>query len=653
MSDLTCRRNTRQLNNYLKKNEEHLTMQLYTGSSKQFVDDAVQNRLSEKLKEAFFNYFRYNPAKSEVRSWQNSLSRMCMVLQYASLMDNGIILEYQLPLSSRRLDCMITGVDGNNIPNAVIIELKQWDEVLPSEIEDCVVTLLGKGLRDVLHPSRQVGNYQAHLENYNTAFHQDGIGLSSCSYLHNLQYKPDNEIFSAKHDKLLSKYPVFTGDRTPDMAEFLSKRVGNGDGQTVLATVLQSKYKAAKKLLDHTSAVIKGEKTYILLDEQQVAFNAVLATARKGFHGKTKEVVLIKGGPGTGKSVIALNLVGELSGQGYNAQHATGSRAFTENVRKTVGEEVAIQFKFFADYMHAQPNEIDVLVLDEAHRIWATGNTRFTRPADRSDKPLIEDIINAAKVTVFFIDDLQVVRPNEVGSTSLIRETAHRLGAELHEYDLEAQFRCNGSEAFVNWVDNTLGVRRTASVLWDDSDAFDFKIFDSVQELEAAIRGKQAENISARLSAGFCWEWSKKPIEGGMLAKDVVVGDWSMPWNARPESTRLARGIPKSHFWASDPNGINQVGCIYTAQNFEFDYVGVIFGLDLRYDPKLGDWVGDKIHSHDNVVKRSGDSFVELVKNTYRVLLTRGLKGCYVHFMDEDTRNFFRSRMDFGNGGAR
>jgi DUF2075 family protein/DNA replication protein DnaC len=620
-------------------------MQLYAGSSKQFVDDAVQNRIAEKLKEAFFNYFRYNPPLSEVRSWQNSLSRMCMVIQYASLMEHGIILEYQLPLSSKRLDCMITGVNDVGKPNAVIIELKQWDEVSPSEIDDCVVTFIGRSLRDHLHPSRQVGNYQLHLENYHTAFHTGGVGLSSCSYLHNIQYNSQNELFNERFKSIIEEFPVFTGDQTSEMAEYLSKRVGKGDSQNVLAQVLQSKYKASKKLLDHTSQVIKREKAYILLDEQQVAFNAVLLQARKGFHDKKKVAILIKGGPGTGKSVIALNLVAELSAQGYNTQHATGSKAFTENVRKVVGNQAAIQFKYFASYQNVERDAIDVLILDETHRLRATGNTMYTPAAQRSDKPLIEHIIEAAKVSVFFIDDLQVVRPDEVGRSTLVRETAAKLGVKLYEYELEAQFRCNGSDAFINWVDNTLGIRKTANVLWDSKDAFDFRIMDNVYELETAIKKKQEADVSARLVAGFCWKWSK-PDTTGHLINDVVVGDWSMPWNAKPDSTRLAANIPKSHYWASDPNGINQVGCIYTAQNFEFDYVGVIFGRDLRYDPKEGLWIGDRTQSHDAVVKRSKDKFLDLIKNTYRVLLTRGLRGCYVYFMDDDTRNFFKSRID-------
>jgi DUF2075 family protein len=620
-------------------------MQLYAGTSKQFVEDTLQGRIAEKLRGSFFDYFRFNPSPGEVRSWQNSLTKMSMVIQYAALMNHGIILEYKLPLSSRRLDCMVTGLSDDEKPNAVIIELKQWDTVSFSEIQDCVVTYVGKGLRDVLHPSRQVGNYQEFLENCHTAFTSEEVGLASCSYLHNLQYDPQNELFNSRHSSILELYPLFAADQVDEFAGYLKRYVGKGDGQEVLSTVLESKYKVSKKLLDHTSAIIKREKTYVLLDEQQVVFNAVLDTARKGFHEKTKVVLLIKGGPGTGKSVIALNLVAELSGLGYNAQHATGSKAFTENVRKVVGSQASMQFKYFASYQSAEPNAIDVLILDETHRMRATGNTMWTPKAERSDRPLIEHIIEAAKVTVFFIDDLQVVRPDEVGRSSLIRDTAAKLGAKLYEFELEAQFRCNGSDGFINWIDNTLGIRKTANVLWDKSDAFDFKIFDSVQEIEEAIRARQEEGDTARLAAGFCWQWSK-PDKNGQLINDVVVGNWSMPWNAKPDATRLAANIPKSHYWATEANGINQVGCIYTAQNFEFDYVGVIFGLDLRYDPPLSAWVSDKTHSHDSVVKRSKDQFTELIKNTYRVLLTRGLKGCYVYFMDDDTRNFFRSRID-------
>jgi uncharacterized protein len=620
-------------------------MQLYAATSQQFILDTVENRISEKLKASFFQHYRFNPSPGEIRSWQNSLARFCNILQYASLSDHGIILEYQLPMSSKRLDCMITGVDAGHNPNAVIVELKQWDAVRPSEVEDCVVTFVGNAPRDVLHPSRQVGNYQEYLQDCYPVFHSGEVRLSSCSYLHNFQYSPQSPLFDARHSRLMSHYPLFTGDQTNELADYLYGSVGSGRGQDVMKAVLQSKYKASKKLLEHTSRMIKRQKVYVLLDEQQVIFNSVVHKARISFHEKNKVVVLVTGGPGTGKSVIAMNLVAELCAQNYNAQHATGSRAFTENIKKVVGNRAGIQFKYFNSYPGAERDEVDVLILDEAHRLRPFSHNRFTPKSAKSELNQTEELINAAKVSVFFIDDLQVVRPGEVGSSELIRAAALKSGATLYEYELEAQFRCNGSDGFVNWVDNTLGIRRTANTLWDMSDPFEFRIVETVQELERSIRERQREGYSARLAAGFCWPWSNPDTQGRLL-NDVVVGEWSMPWNAKPDSRSLMKGIPKSHYWASDANGIDQVGCVYTAQGFEFDYVGVIFGLDLRYDPKAGMWVGDKTQSHDAVVKRSKDMFVSLVKNTYRVLLTRGMKGCYVHFMDEATRNFFRSRIE-------
>jgi DUF2075 family protein len=222
---------------------------------------------------------------------------------------------------------------------------------------------------------------------------------------------------------------------------------------------------------------------------------------------------------------------------------------------------------------------------------------------------------------------------------------AEKRRCKILEYELEAQFRCEGAEAFINWVNNTLDIRRTANVLWNVAEEFEFKIFESPEALDVAIRDKAKQGYSARMSAGFCWPWSK-PLPDGSLVQDVTIGSYLRPWNARPDAGRLASGIPKSYYWATQAGGIDQIGCVYTAQGFEFDYVGVIFGKDLIYDPASGDWKGIPQESFDRTVRRSGEDFLRLVKNTYRVLLTRGMKGCYVHFMDKNTENFVHSRME-------
>jgi len=399
--------------------------------------------------------------------------------------------------------------------------------------------------------------------------------------------------------------------------------------------------------MDHVATVIGSHSPWILLDEQLVVYEKIRSTVRSGLFGRRKQVVIVHGGPGTGKSVLAINLVADLLREGRNAHYATGSKAFTETLWDIIGSRSRATFKYFNSYSRAEFNEVDVLICDESHRIRETSNSRFMARGKRSSKPQVREILDAAKVAIFFIDDRQIVRPNEIGSTRHIRQHADAVNAEISEYELEVQFRCSGSDGFVNWIDNTLGVRKTANVLWDGSDGFDFRIVASVEELEGAIRQRADAGFTARVAAGFCWPWSE-PREDGTLVDDVVIGNYRRPWDAKPGNRRLAPGIPPASLWATDPNGINQIGCVYNIQGFELDYVGVIWGKDLRYDLDRQGWVGDKTQSADSVVKRSKEQFVDLVKNTYRVLLTRGLKGCFVYFADKDTERFVRSRIESG-----
>jgi uncharacterized protein len=622
--------------------------ELYWGTTSVFVEHAKQNQIAERLRAAFFDFYGWNPPESEVRSWRNSLRSLSNAIELGGLLDHGLLLEFQLPLTSKRLDAMITGHDRDGRPGAVIVELKQWsDDVLPSRVEDMVTVRYGRGRKETLHPSAQVGQYRQYLADAHETFHDGNVRLRACAYLHDFIYDGASELLAPRHANVLGVYPLFAGDRVDELVQFLDDHLGDGRGLGVLRSVREGKYRPHKKLLDHTAAMIKGEPSYVLLDEQQVVFKTILAKVAEARDLDAKAVFVIRGGPGTGKSVIALNLVAELAGNGYAVHHATGSAAFTNTVRKRVGNRASGMFKFFNSYLNAECDTLDVLVCDEAHRIRRFSWDRFRKKdAVDPDRPQIDELLSVARVGVFFIDDLQAVKRDEIGNSDDIERLAEQHGAEVHEYELEAQFRCGGSDGFVRWIESTLGIRRTANQLWGGDDNFDFDIVDSPEELDALIRQRASEGHSARIVAGYCWPWSD-PRDDGTLEPDVRVGGWQRPWNARPNATGLAEGIPKSYFWASERGGIDQVGCIYTAQGFEFDYAGVIFGSDLVYRPREG-WLGRKEFSHDRTLKRgtSDEDFTRLVKNTYRVLLSRGLKGCYVYFTDEKTRDFFESRMD-------
>lgn len=622
-------------------------MRLYAGTSLQFIEDSTQNQIAEKLRDAFFYHMRYEPPTSEVKSWQNSLRAFAQVLTSAKLLDHGIILEYQIPLTSLRLDAMVSGHDAEERANAVIVELKQWDVTQPSDGENEVVTFVGGRQREVLHPSVQAGRYRTFLEDVHTVFYDesDPVHLWACSYLHNYPFDKADPIFADKFTAAMNDVPLFCMDHVRPMQDFLRQKLESGRGHEVLNRIEQSQYRPSRKLMDHVAKVIKNQSEYVLLDEQQIVYDKVRTLAADKFHHRRKPTIIVKGGPGTGKSVVALNLMADLLIQGFNAQYATGSKAFTETLRHVIGSRGYTQLKYFNSYMTAERDQIDVLICDEAHRIRTTSNNRFTPLKKKSNLSQVEEILNSGRVTVFFIDDVQVVRPGEVGSTEYIRQMATKLGHDIFEYELDVQFRCAGSEGFINWIDNTLAIRRTANVIWEGDENFDFQIFSSPAELDEAIRAKSQQGFTARMTAGFCWEWTE-PMPDGTLNDDVVIGEYRRPWNAKPDAGKLAAGIPKAALWNKYPGGINQIGCVYTAQGFEFDYVGVIFGKDLTFDFEQMDWRGDSKESADSVVKKAKNQFTALVKNTYRVLMTRGMKGCYVCFLDKGTERFFRSRME-------
>jgi uncharacterized protein len=619
-------------------------MKLYTGTSEQFIQDILENRLVDKLKNAYESYYYKLARPQEVVSWTNSLQFVKNVLEYASLKDNIIVVEYELPYANRRIDCLLFGNGPDGLSNTVIMELKQWSKVEGCDVENEVVTFTGGANRLEAHPSFQAQGYYTYLKDFVEVFGNGSLNLSAVSYCHNYSKKA-NVLFGPKFQPIIKDFPLFAKEDVRELAVYLKARLSAGHGLDVFNKFSNSPVGPTKKLLDHTSKMIKGQKVFNLLEDQLAAYYAILDRAKKASKLKNKCVLIVRGGPGTGKSVIALNVIAELLSRGQVVYHATGSAAFTSTLQKIVGGRAKSMFKYFISFTRFEENSVDVLVCDEAHRIRAKSISRYMPKAQRTNKPQVDELIETAKVSVFFIDDYQVVRPYEQGSTEMIRASAKRHGAEIFEFELKTQFRCSGSDGYLNWLDNALGIRETANLKLTENEKMDFRIFGSPRALYDAIRKKNEERPnSARMAAGFCWPWSN-PKPDGTLVEDVVIGDFKMTWEAKNDM-KVAPGIPEARLWAYDPNGVNQMGSIYTIQGFEFDYVGVIFGDDLAWNPNTKAWVGNPENSADAAVKRDKANFARYAKNAYRVLLTRGMMGCYVYFVDKDTENYFRSLIE-------
>jgi hypothetical protein len=629
-------------------------MRLYAGSSTDFITATAHNAIVGQLKSAFFDYYRTEPQSNEVTSWHNSLQCVSQVFQQAGLLDHGVLLEYQLPLTSKRLDCLICGHDAQQQSQAVIIELKQWSDSQPSAGTNEVVTWLGGQLSDVLHPSAQVGQYSQYLCDVHTAFNgtEAAIGLHACAFLHNYSFKATDAILESKFNSLLAQYPVYGAKQEAELGTYLQQRLAGGNGQPVLQRIDAGRYRPSKKLLEHVDNIMRRKSSYVLLDDQLLVYDRVLTAVLDAQQNQVKTVVLVKGGPGTGKSVIALHLLHDLLRRELKTHYATGSKAFTENLRDQFGYRSHGFFTYFNAYSRAIPNSLDVVICDEAHRIRISSNSRFTPTNQRSELPQVEELLQVAWVSVFFIDDYQRVRPGEIGSYDSLKKAAEKQGVTIAEFKLEAQFRCSGSNGFINWLDNTLSIQRTANVLWGARQGYDFQIVFSPIQIEEMLKQRRQEGYTARMVAGFCWPWSD-PLPDGQLVDNIVIEtkefSYSRPWNAKDSAGRLAPGIPKSSLWATAAGGINQVGCIYTAQGFEFDYVGVIVGNDLVYRQQQSGWVVQGNVSSDSAINNSRlrpQEQIEFLRNTYKVLMTRGIQGCYVYFQDEETSRFFQSRME-------
>jgi uncharacterized protein len=611
---------------------------LYRASVLRLRSQIEDGTLVPTLSEQYRHRIGRSAPPAEVRSWERSLQVLSADLVEAGLDQVEALVEYQLPLTSKRADVVLCGTHPRRrTPSYVVVELKQWTRATMLDDTDDVVLLDGHAER--LHPVEQVRRYCTHLTDFAASLADAPDQMSGVAYLHNATDLDVDDLWQIKpsdHGRM------FTGQRRGEFLEHLRGRLAPESGAETADQLLGSAIRPSKQLLTLAADEVQRREQFVLLDEQQTAYSLVMRAVEQAHRANTKEVIVVSGGPGSGKSVIALSLLGELSRQGRSVLHATGSSAFTQTLRRVAGARaprVRGMFKYFNQFIDAVQNDLDVLICDEAHRIRETSANRYTKAALRTGRAQVEELIDAARVPVFLLDEHQVVRPGEIGTVADIEAAARSLGVDWRRIDLDGQFRCGGSRAYEEWVLRLLGLEPGGPVAWEGDENFWLSVADAPSEMELRLRGLLQDGYGARLAAGYCWRWSD-PIPGGGLAFDVEIDDWHKPWNNKKPTSH--GGAPGTPYWASDPAGFEQVGCVYTAQGFEYDYSGVIIGPDLVW---RGDrWVARPEYSHDTQVKRgNAKDFDRAVRNTYKVLLTRGMRGSVVYSTDAETQDLLRS----------
>lgn len=612
-------------------------MPLHRASASAIRQLQTAGELVARMTEQFRFAYGHNPSPAEQRSWERSLTTLIDDLHDAGLDQVEVLLEYRLPLTSRRVDALLCGVHPRSGDTSyVVVELKQWSHAQPVDGTNDVVLDDGRGHR--LHPAAQVAGYCEYLADFNANLGGSTERLAGVAYLHNAM---DADVGGLWDYPMTTQSQMFTGQRRGEFLDFLRSRLDASPGDSAADDLLGSAIRPSKQLLTLAAAEIQRREQFTLLDEQRVAYSMVMRAVERSRRADVKEVVVVTGGPGSGKSVIALSLLGELSRQGRTALHATGSSAFTQTLRKVAGTRaprVKAMFKYYNQFIDAEKNDIDVLINDEAHRVKETSTNRWTPSTKRTGRPQVEELIDAARVPVFLLDEHQVVRPSERGNVHDIVSAAERMGCSIVRIDLDDQFRCGGSRLFERWVLNLLGLEPGGPFSWPGDESFTLDLAESPTEMEGRLRALLDAGYSSRISAGYCWPWSQPKVD--FLFPDIKIGAWERPWN-NPKESRVG-DAPARSFWASDPGGFDQVGCIYTAQGFEYDYSGVIIGPDLVW--RSDRWVARPEYSKDSQVKRAERSeFDRAVRNTYKVLLTRGMRGTLVYSVDPETQEMLRA----------
>jgi hypothetical protein len=532
---------------------------------------------------------------------------------------------------------MIAGLDECDKESLVIVELKQWSDIQFSELADHVKTFVGGAMRDERHPSYQAWSYESHLRQFNEYVYSNELSINSCAYLHNCER--GNVIRDPRYVGELNKAPIFIKGELSGLRDLIKAKIKTGAGPAALERIDASPIRPSKQLADAVGSMLKGNEEFVLLDEQKTVLEKIVNASTKGMVDK-KQVLIIKGGPGTGKSVISINALSRLSGLRMNARYITPNAApravFESKLQETIAG-VGLQDLFSGSGVYAGvgKDSFDVLIVDEAHRLKLRG--QWTKGGVNQ----IQEIIHAARTSVFFIDEAQKVTWKDIGEIASIEKFALEAGAEVEHLELTSQFRCGGSDDFMAWLDNALGVRVEPDSYFSPG-KFDFKIVDSPTELHQIIKEKNQVNNKSRVVAGYCWEWVSR--------NDKSLSDIEFPkfgfeadWNLTEYGSR----------WIIDAESIEEIGCIHTCQGLELDYVGVIIGPDLVAagghlvtDPSSRAKSDKSLNGYKKNLKidavAANAKADEIIRNTYRTLMSRGMKGCYVYFTDEATASYFK-----------
>ena len=261
------------------------------------------------------------------------------------------------------------------------------------------------------------------------------------SYLHNYRRTEKDPIDDLHYETYMEEAPAFTRGEVPKLRDFIKKSITTGDNKEVLYLVDRGKIRPSKSLQNSIASMLKGNKEFVMLDEQKVVYENIIKLSRESQGENQKRTIIVQGGPGTGKTVVAINLLADLTGDDQFVQYVSKNSA-PRNVylKKLKGvmkkSSVDNMFKGSGIYTEADNDIVNTILLDEAHRLNAKSGM-FQNLGENQ----IKEIIHAANCSVFFIDESQRVTLSDIGSVEAIEKWAKVEQSIIYKMDLVSQFR--------------------------------------------------------------------------------------------------------------------------------------------------------------------------------------------------------------------
>ena len=600
--------------------------------------------IGEIILKKFKEYNIGGGSNSEYNSWIHSLPKVAEALKDDIVpKDVHVSVEYKLIDTKQRVDFLIYGKDEKDIENVVLIELKQWSFIKKSSLKGFISTDGGHGFDDYWHPSYQAYNYANIMKAFNEYIYKNRVEVNACSYLHNMPEGYETILNDRKTYPLVHVAPSFLEDDQKKLSEFISKYIKKPYKDT-LYEIDEARIRPSEVFSKMVSDAIKGKPFFSYDAEQSYSVSKIVEEVQEALDKGERRTLIIKGGPGSGKSIVAVNALGQLLNPNdgkdrRNACYVTSNftpRTYFGDVLTDDFTKKAIKelFKTPSVFANSSSYDFDCIIVDEAHRMlkWKYGW------GIKKDVDAIDKLFNASRVNVFLIDEDQVVTIYDDLSIKQIKQYAEKYGSKVIENDrmiLSSQFRCVGGERYIDFVNKILGYSNEFVSLKDIH--YEIKIMDSMIDMMKEWKIKQESGHQLRLIAGYTHEWESQYNENA-YDFNYDNGQVLLKWNVK-KSNRAA---------ILDDAQIKNVFCIHTIQGLEVEYAGVIIGKDITYNKNTGNI---EFHPEENAhtdtasgIRNAPKDLAEkLIRNTYKVLLTRGVKGTYIYAEDDDLREYLKT----------